>query len=75
MLVKRTSVQAGNECLDGEEGGQDTSEHSNKSKNDRDARCHTGRPVKVPLQRRTGIADVVVSKLLDPESTVSSPPN
>ena len=75
MLMERSSVQPRDECLDREERGQNTSEHSDESENNWDTGRHAGRSMEVPLQRRSGITDVVVSELLDPESAVSSPPN
>jgi len=51
VLVEWSGVQPGNECLDGKKCGQDTSEHTNKSKDDRDTGRHASRPVKVLLQR------------------------
>ena len=75
MLVQRSSVQLRNERLDGKEGSQDTSEDRDKSEDNRDTGCHTGRSMEVLLQRSAGIADVVMSKFLDTEGTVSSPPD
>lgn len=75
VLVERASVQPRNECLDGEECGQDAGKHKDKPENDRDTCRHANRSMKVPLQWRTIIVGVVVSKLLDPESTGSPPPD
>ena len=75
VLVEWPGVQPRDECLDSKEGGQDTGEHSDKSENDGDTRRHARHHMKVLLQRGTTTAAVVVSKLLDPESTVCSPPN
>ena len=75
VLVERSSVQPGNERLDCKEGGQDPSERSDKSKNNGDACRHACHSMKVFLERRTIIPSVIVTKLLDPESTISSPPD
>ena len=75
VLVERSSVQPGNERLDGEERRQDTSEHGDESEDNWNARRNPTRSVKVLLQRSTTIVDVVVSKLLHLESVVGSPPN
>jgi len=75
VLVERSGVQPRNERLDGKECGQNTCKHSDKSENDRDTRRHPSCFVKVLLQRGAIGTGVAVPKLLDPESTVSSPPD
>ena len=75
VLVERSSVQSGNECLNGEERSQDTTEHSDESKDNGDACRYASCPVKVLLQRRTTVIGEVVSELLDLEGTVGSPPD
>jgi hypothetical protein len=75
VLMKWSSIQPRNECLDGKERGQDTTKHSDKSENDRDASRDADRLLNVPLQGGTAVADIVVSKFLDSESPVSPPTN
>lgn len=49
VLVERSSVQPRNERLNGEERGQDTTEHSDESKDNGDTCRHASRPMKVLL--------------------------
>ena len=75
VLVQRSSIQPRDKRLDGEESGQDSGKRRDKSKDDGDTRRHASCSMEVPLQLRAAVPNIIMSKLLDPESTVGPPPN